>query len=96
MQPSKPSFRAGTAEVSTRRWRAKTARQSWADVGRLALQSWREVTTELADGAAGAEEVTSQRQTCTRHTPWKTNMEVENGPLEDHFPLQIGGFPLPC
>ena len=25
-----------------------------------------------------------------------TNMEVENGPLEDHFPLQTGGFPLPC
>ena len=24
-----------------------------------------------------------------------TNMEVENGPLEDHFPLQTGGFPLP-
>ena len=22
-------------------------------------------------------------------------MEVENGPLEDHFPLQTGGFPLP-
>ena len=25
-----------------------------------------------------------------------TNMEVENGPLEDHFPLQTGGFSLPC
>ena len=25
-----------------------------------------------------------------------TNMKVENGPLEDHFPLQTGGFPLPC
>ena len=24
-----------------------------------------------------------------------TNMEVKNGPLEDHFPLQTGGFPLP-
>ena len=24
-----------------------------------------------------------------------TNMEVENGPLEDHIPLQTGGFPLP-
>ena len=23
-------------------------------------------------------------------------MEVENGPLEDHFPLQTGGFPRPC
>ena len=23
-------------------------------------------------------------------------MEVENGPLEDHVPLQTGGFPLPC
>ena len=23
-----------------------------------------------------------------------TNMEVENGPLEDHFPRQTGGFPL--
>ena len=23
-------------------------------------------------------------------------MEVENGPLEDDFPLQTGGFPLPC
>ena len=21
---------------------------------------------------------------------------LENGPLEDHFPLQTGGFPLPC
>ena len=26
----------------------------------------------------------------------KANMEVENGPFEDHFPLQTGGFPLPC
>ena len=26
----------------------------------------------------------------------ETNMEVENGPLEDKFPLQAGGFPLPC
>ena len=25
-----------------------------------------------------------------------TNMEVENRPLEDHFPLQTSGFPLPC
>ena len=25
-----------------------------------------------------------------------SNMEVENGPWEDHFPLQTGGFPLPC
>ena len=24
----------------------------------------------------------------------KTNVEVENGPLEHHFPLQTGGFPL--
>ena len=24
-----------------------------------------------------------------------TNMEVENGPLEDHVPLQTGGFGLP-
>ena len=24
-----------------------------------------------------------------------TNMEVENEPLEDHCPLQTGGFPLP-
>ena len=22
-------------------------------------------------------------------------MEVENGPFDDHFPLQTGGFPLP-
>ena len=25
-----------------------------------------------------------------------TNMEVDNGLLEDHFPLQAGCFPLPC
>ena len=25
-----------------------------------------------------------------------TNMEVENGPLDDSSPLQTGGFPLPC
>ena len=29
-------------------------------------------------------------------TLWLTNMEVENGPLEDYFPLQTVGFPLPC
>ena len=29
------------------------------------------------------------------HSPG-SNMEVENGPLEDPFPLQTGGFPLPC
>ena len=23
-------------------------------------------------------------------------MEVENGPLKNHFPLQTGGFPLLC
>ena len=23
-------------------------------------------------------------------------MEVENGALEDNYPLQTGGFPLPC
>ena len=25
-----------------------------------------------------------------------TNMEVESDPLEDHVPVQTGGFPLPC
>ena len=25
-----------------------------------------------------------------------TNMEVEYGPLEDNFPLQMGDIPLPC
>ena len=29
-------------------------------------------------------------------TLWLTHMEVENGPLEDYFPLDTGGFPLPC
>ena len=29
-------------------------------------------------------------------TPPGTNMEVDNVPLEDHFPPQTGGFPLPC
>ena len=32
----------------------------------------------------------------TRMTLPGTNMEVETGPLEDHFPPQTGGFPLPC
>ena len=26
----------------------------------------------------------------------RTNMEVENISLQDHFPLQTGGFSLPC
>ena len=26
----------------------------------------------------------------------KTNMEPENGPLEDYFPLQPSGFQVPC
>ena len=29
-------------------------------------------------------------------TLWLTNMEVENCLLEDYFPLQTVGFPLPC
>ena len=26
------------------------------------------------------------------HTPWKINMEPENGGLEDDFPFQLGDF----
>ena len=31
-----------------------------------------------------------------RYTSPGTNMEVENGPLEEHFPLQRGDVSLPC
>ena len=34
--------------------------------------------------------------TYNKHTLPGTNMEVDNGLLENHFPLQTGGFPLPC
>ena len=30
------------------------------------------------------------------HTPRKTNMEPENGGLEDDFPFQTGDFQVPC
>ena len=29
-------------------------------------------------------------------TPPKTNMEPQNGGLEDDFPFQRGDFPVPC
>ena len=31
-------------------------------------------------------------KTPTIYTPWKINMEPENGGLEDDFPLQLGDF----
>ena len=45
---------------------------------------------------SGAEIVTCIRDMNEVSTLSGTNMEVENGPLEDHVPLQTGGFPLPC
>ena len=29
-------------------------------------------------------------------TPGTINLEPENGPLEDYFPLQPSGFQVPC
>ena len=35
-------------------------------------------------------------QLISRVTLSGTNMEVEHGPMEDNFPLQTAGMPLPC
>ena len=48
-----------------------------------------------ADGSRGRTRSPRNRHLLYDTLPG-TNMEVENGPLEDHFPLQTGGFPLPC
>ena len=31
-----------------------------------------------------------------QHTPWKTNMELKYGGLEDDVPFQLGDFWVPC
>ena len=30
------------------------------------------------------------------HTPWKINMDHNDGGLEDHFPFQMGDLLVPC
>ena len=36
------------------------------------------------------------RQKTTKRTLPKTNMDPDNGPLEDCFPLPASGFGVPC
>ena len=31
-----------------------------------------------------------------RYTPLKTNMKLENPPIEDVFPIEHGDFPMSC
>ena len=37
-----------------------------------------------------------KRQNLNDTTPWKINVEHNNGGLEDDFPFQTGDFQVPC
>ena len=59
-----------------------------------------EARTELAIPprkiAWGEVTVTKKTGSVTVGTPPKTNMEPNNGGLEDDFPFQTGDFQVPC
>ena len=78
-----------------------TCTVSWAlQVEPRAARSFAK-TTWKRDTKCGPQEDEEQKkdtlhiETIT-YTPWKINMEPENEPLEDYFPLQRRVFQVPC
>ena len=53
-----------------------------------------EISTE--GGGEGVREKLQPSRISATDTLPGTKMEVENDPLNGNFPLQTGGFPLPC